>query len=356
MKNVNYPIVSNSKKNIFFISVVVAAIDLLVFLLLNHFADISRQLLVVMFLLVTLPQIAMVVFYLRLIHRPLCRQGNTMRLMNETGKNVMLLTPDTVPNELLPIDTELLNWFQSLIRHVIQLDSTEDLLKKQTELSILQSQINPHFLYNTLDSIRGQAIIDGADEVADAIEALSKFYRYGISIRGDLVTVEDEIKNVMNYIRIQQYRFDNKFKFNLIYEEADELSQYIMPKLTLQPLVENAIYHAFDQNESPGVITLKITVTQSRIILRVSDDGIGMDKETVCGMNECLVNRQKNPEVMLNRERTGGLGLQNINDRIKIFFGDNYGVTVYSAVGLGTDVEVVIPKRTQLDVDMEKWM
>jgi len=353
VKKVNEPIAGTGKTNIFFVSV--AAADLLVFWLLNHFVGTSGWPLVVMFMLVALPQTVTAALYIRLIRRPLCRQSNTMRLMNETS-NILLLMSDTVPNEFLPIDTELLDWFQSLIRHVIQLDSTEDLFKKQTELSILQSQINPHFLYNTLDSIRGQAIIDGAEEVADAIEVLSTFYRYGISIRGDFVTVEDEMINVINYIKIQQYRFDNKFKFHLIYEETDELSQYIMPKLTLQPLVENAIHHAFDQNEEPGVITLKITVTQSRIILRVSDDGIGMDRETVCSMNERLMNRQKKPEVMLNKERTGGLGLQNINDRIKIFFGDNYGAMIYSAVGLGTDVEVVIPKRMQPDADMEKWM
>lgn len=232
------------------------------------------------------------------------------------------------------------------LNHLVNSQYSTEILNRQAEFSALQSQINPHFLYNTLESIRGQALVEGMDEIAEMTEALSTFFRYSIGKRGDLVTLDDELSNVENYFIIQQYRFDNKFRLSVKYDQTDEnILNYMLPKLTIQPIVENSIYHGLESKVGNGNITIRITSTEKRLIINISDDGIGIEKSVLNNLNyklnNCL-NRVKAPEQQSGQRRTG-IALDNVNMRIKLFFGEEYGLAVSSTKGLCTDVEIVLP-------------
>lgn len=149
--------------------------------------------------------------------------------------------------------------------------------KKQAEYLALQNQINPHFLYNTLEGIRSEALIAGLDSVAEMTEALATFFRYTISQVENLVPLEDELANIENYYYIQQFRFGDKLALSIEYDCDEDLSeldilQYRLPKLTLQPIVENSIYHGIERKIGKGHLTIRIGASDSRLRIRVSDD------------------------------------------------------------------------------------
>ena len=220
--------------------------------------------------------------------------------------------------------------------------------KKQAQYLALQNQINPHFLYNTLEGIRGEALAAGLDTVAKMTEALSTFFRYTISNVEHLVSLEDELRNIENYYVIQRYRFGERINLSIEYDDEDdrdELSKCRMPKLTLQPIVENAIIHGIECKIGRGNIRIKLEATPSRLIITVSDDGVGMDEARLQKLNREL----ETPFldfVTPDREKRGGIAIINVNSRIRLLFGEQYGVTIYSTEGVGTDVEVTLPRIT----------
>ncbi|HHX73542.1 MAG TPA: sensor histidine kinase [Firmicutes bacterium] len=238
------------------------------------------------------------------------------------------------------------------LRNAVNKQYSAEILKRQAEFSALQSQINPHFLYNTLEAIRGQALVEGIDEIAEMTEALSTLFRYSISRKGDLITLEEELSNVESYFVIQQYRFHNKFTFSIKYDETEpEILDCIIPKLTLQPIVENAVYHGLEPKIGTGKITIRITATEKRLIIRVSDDGVGMDQETLDLLNYRIskgLNWEQEQE-QLPGQRHMGIALVNVNLRIRLLFGDLYGLSVSSTKGFGTEVEIVLPLVKEMD-------
>ena len=223
--------------------------------------------------------------------------------------------------------------------------NTAEIFDKQTELTALQSQINPHFLYNTLETIRGQALIDDNYEIARMTEALGAFFRYSISRKGNLVTLRDELANIDNYMLIQSYRFNNRFSLEVILDEEDQAAyDYLIPRLIIQPVVENAIFHGLEEMGEGGKVTIEILVTEDKLILIVSDNGVGIAEEDLKKLNERIHSGEKQLEDQAGKSRHGtGIALPNIHRRIQLLFGDEYGVQVYSTLGQGTDVEIVIP-------------
>ena len=216
--------------------------------------------------------------------------------------------------------------------------------KKQAEYLALQNQINPHFLYNTLEGIRSEALIAGLDSVAEMTEALATFFRYTISQVENLVPLEDELANIENYYYIQQFRFGDKLALSIEYdcdEDASELDilQYRLPKLTLQPIVENSIYHG---KIGKGHLTIRIGASDSRLRIRVSDDGLGMAEDKLHQLNEKLKSLFLDA-VEGESSRQGGIAMVNVNNRIKLLFGEEYGICVYSHEGAGTDVLINLP-------------
>ena len=234
------------------------------------------------------------------------------------------------------------------------------LLKNQAEFWALQNQINPHFLYNTLDSIRGAAISEGRREIAEMIEALSSYFRYCISTDEEILTLEEELDNVENYFFIQQYRFEDRLTLIKMYDETDgELMRCLIPKMTLQPLVENAIYHGLEPMLSNGILTIRIQLRGNDLFLVISDNGIGIAPEELASVQQRL-NQTETPESAVTLEKLAGkrsrsIALSNVNQRIQMLFGDKYGLSISSTLGLGCDVELALPCITDMnDIQLNK--
>lgn len=219
-----------------------------------------------------------------------------------------------------------------------------DLNKRQAQYLALQNQINPHFLYNTLESIRGEALIAGLDSVADMTEALAKFFRYTITKVENLVSVEEELDNCETYFWIQKYRFGERLQLHIEYEpeEWEEIMNCRIPKLTLQPILENSIIHGTELKIGTGNLYIHFERTQQRLLIRISDDGVGMDEETLTKLNRKL-GKSADSLTSQEEEKQGGIALANVNNRIHLIFGDEYGIHVYSVPQSGTDVEITLP-------------
>lgn len=222
-----------------------------------------------------------------------------------------------------------------------------NLNKRQVQYIALQNQINPHFLYNTLESIRSEALLAELDSVADMTEALATFFRYTISKVENLVTVEEELQNCETYFRIQQYRFGDRLRLNIkcAPEDQEELYRCRIPKLTLQPILENSIIHGTELKIGTGNLTIQLQRTGKRLLIQVSDDGVGMDEETLNKLNSRL-GRGGLANYQPQEESRGGVALVNVDNRIRLLFGEEYGLHVYSLVGMGTDVEITLPLIT----------
>ena len=219
-----------------------------------------------------------------------------------------------------------------------------NLNKRQAQYLALQNQINPHFLYNTLESIRSEAMLAQLDSVADMTEALATFFRYTISKVENLVTVEEELQNCETYFRIQQYRFGDRLCLNIQCdpEDREELYRCRLPKLTLQPILENSIIHGTELKIGTGHLTIRLQRTEKRLLISVSDDGIGMDEEVLEQLNSRL-GKGGIAGSQFKEENKGGVALVNVDNRIRLLFGEEYGLHVYSMVGMGTTVEIALP-------------
>ncbi|MCL2866703.1 MAG: sensor histidine kinase [Clostridia bacterium] len=221
------------------------------------------------------------------------------------------------------------------------------LSKRQAQFRALQNQINPHFLYNTLESIRSEALIGGLESVADMTEALAVFFRYTISKDENLVTVEEELQNCRTYFHIQQYRFGERLALHIDCDEADKdlILRCRLPKLTLQPILENGVIHGTECKMGQGKLTVRLDIAQGRLRIRVSDDGVGMDEKTLMKLNERL-GRSGRAFSQEQADTTGGVALVNVNNRIHLLFGEEFGLHVYSMVDRGTDVHITLPVMT----------
>ena len=201
---------------------------------------------------------------------------------------------------------------------------------RKTELRALQAQINPHFLYNTLDSISWMSERGKKDEVVEMVNALATLFRISISKGHELIPIRNEIQHAESYLQIQSYRYKNQFsyEFNV---EADCLD-YLCNKITLQPIIENAIYHGINGLVDGGRITITVKSQDDNIVMTVEDNGNGMTDEQI--------------ETIMNKDRSDktGIGIKNVNDRLKIYFGNEYGITIHSELDEGTKVIILMPK------------
>ena len=229
------------------------------------------------------------------------------------------------------------------LRQMLSPSQMFKLNKRQAQYLALQNQINPHFLYNTLESIRSEAMMAGLSSVADMTEALANFFRYTISKVENLVSVEDELQNCETYFHIQQYRFGDRLELTVrcAPEDREELYRCRLPKLTLQPILENSIIHGTELKVGKGHLTIYLQRTGERLLIQVSDDGVGMDEETLARLNGKL---GKGGLVGANAgSQRGGVALVNVDNRIRLLFGEEYGLHVYSMPELGTTVEITLP-------------
>lgn len=273
------------------------------------------------------------------IYIPFLAQERALRLILESGVNeqeeIAVLTCALTPAEE--------QMFQQM-RQVMDPAHLFNLNKRQAQYLALQNQINPHFLYNTLESIRSEAMLAQLDSVADMTEALATFFRYTISKVENLVTVEEELQNCETYFRIQQYRFGDRLCLDVQCdpEDREELYRFRLPKLTLQPILENSIIHGTELKIGTGHLLIRLQRTQKRLLINVSDDGIGMEESVLEQLNNRL-GKGGIVSSQLKEESQGGVALVNVDNRIRLLFGEEYGLHVYSMVGMGTTVEIALP-------------
>ena len=216
-----------------------------------------------------------------------------------------------------------------------------ELEKKQQELQALQSQINPHFLYNTLDTFRGLALESGSRQLADLLGALSAMFKYSVNYTVELVTYSVEMNYLRHYIQIQQLRFPGRFSFeeNVLCDTSQLMIQEC-PRFVLQPLVENAIRHGLKDVRRGGAISVTAEVKGDCFFITVSDNGCGMSPEEVLQMNHAL---QGEADARIRNAGDGGVGLANVNRRIKMYCGEAYGLRAASTRGIGTQFIVHLP-------------
>ena len=211
---------------------------------------------------------------------------------------------------------------------------------KEYELKALQAQINPHFLYNTLDTIMWLAIDHQDDKVVEMVAALSGFFRTSLSHGEDKITIREELEHVENYLKIQQLRYGDIMEYSI--DVPDEIKKNDIVKITLQPLVENALYHGLKKQREKGMIKISSVDDENNIFLIVEDNGVGMQPEQVV-----QINKEMYEDIWVNR--TTGFGIANVNRRIKLYYGEEYGLILESEPDIGTKVIVVVPKTRQAE-------
>lgn len=219
------------------------------------------------------------------------------------------------------------------IKQLMERVRREETELRKTELKALQAQINPHFLYNTLDSIQWMCEQGKNEDAMKMVSALAKLFRISISRGHELIPIKDELQHAKNYLVIQSYRYRNQFSYS--FDIETRLEHYLCNKITVQPLIENAIYHGIDRMVDEGEITISVKEAPDNkddILITVEDNGVGMTEE------QC--------RKILRKERSdsSGIGVKNVNDRLKIYFGEKYGLTIKSELDVGTIVTVRIPK------------
>ena len=220
-----------------------------------------------------------------------------------------------------------------MVRRIQKLMTTvreEEIILRKTELKALQAQINPHFLYNTLDSIAWMCERGKNADAVEMVHALAQLFRISISRGHELIPIEKELQHAEAYLRIQKFRYKNQFTYHFTVDEG--CLHCLCNKITLQPIIENSIVHGLDLMVDAGHIEITVKPDGEDILLIVEDDGIGMEPEQVSAL------LQNEPS-----DRTG-IGVKNVNDRLRIYFGAEYGLSIRSAPYEGTTVTIRTPR------------
>lgn len=261
--------------------------------------------------------------------RPIRALKNSMREVEKGNFRVTgpILKDDSEIGKLGRSFSMMVDKIQILMEEQIK----EQKLKRRSELKVLQSQINPHFLYNTLDSIVWMAESGRDEEVVIMTSSLARLLRQSISNEAEFVTVDQEVQYVSSYLTIQKMRYRDQLSYEI--EVDPSIRSKEMIKMILQPLVENALYHGIKYKEEPGTIRVRGFMQGDRMILEVEDDGIGMDEEQLAHIFD-----RKEPD-----ERSNGVGVRNVQERIQLYYGKEYGLTYSSKKDRGTAVRVNLP-------------
>ena len=227
--------------------------------------------------------------------------------------------------------------------------------EKLAYIQNLQNQMNPHFLYNILENIRSESLLNGLESVANMAELLGDFYRYTISQEENFVSLKEELDNTEVYFQIQRFRFSKKLELEVKVQE--DLLSLKVPRILLQPIVENSIVHGLEGRETGGKVGISISRSNQHVYIQVSDDGIGIEEEKLRQINEDLRNIRRGFQggVVGKRDmgKAGmGVSLLNIQERIHLLYGREYGLYLQSLENSGTDVCVVLPR--ELSVKQEE--
>lgn len=261
-----------------------------------------------------------------------------MHTMNEFGKgNYQEKAKEVGVGELKSLSEHFNHMVDKLQKQMDEIRRNER-EKQKMEKKLLQSQINPHFLYNTLDSIIWMIQSGEYAGAEQMVSLLAKFFRVSLSQGKDMIPLEKELEHAISYLAIQNIRFKDKFEFNV---NADEnLMKYLCPKLSVQPLLENAIYHGMEGMYEDGEININVYEKENVIYIDVVDNGLGMPAEKI----EYIMNNK-----VVSSKRGSGIGVRNVNERIKLIYGNQYGISIASELDEGTTATITIPKWEEAD-------
>ncbi|MGC5774182.1 sensor histidine kinase [Paenibacillus pabuli] len=233
------------------------------------------------------------------------------------------------------------------IRQLISLNELKERQKREAEMRSLQEHIKPHFLYNTLDTIHWMARKEGANDVSEMVGALSRLFRIGLSKGNDFLTLHAELEHITSYLQIQQTRYRDRLQYELIV--PDDIRELFVLKLLLQPLVENAIYHGIKGRRGPGKIRVEAKTEQGKLLLLIQDDGAGMSGERLAEMEQLLTSPMESLETASLPGKAGkSYGMLNVQARLRLTFGEEYGIVLDSKEGKGTCVTIVHPLLQEL--------
>ncbi len=267
----------------------------------------------------------------REITKPLRRLSESMSRV-EKGEFDRANVDVTMENEIGSLGKSY-NLMTERIHTLMEENVYEQKQKRKSELKALQAQINPHFLYNTLDSIIWMSEAGQSDEVVEMTSALAKLLRQSISNDHEQVELGQEMEYVKNYLTIQKMRYQDKLEYTI---EVDPQVRHVMiVKLVLQPIVENAIYHGIKYKGSKGTLRIRAFAESEDVCIVIEDNGIGMDDTA---LNIIFDETQK-------IHKQNGVGVPNVQKRLKLYYGDKYGITYESKVGIGTRATIRIPQR-----------
>ena len=270
---------------------------------------ITAMVLVVMLAVATL----LVLQYSKLFTDPIS-QLRALMLEAENGNLDVAFTGEYV-GEFAQLGRSFNRMIENM-RHLLQMVYREQRSKGEAELKTLQAQIKPHFLYNTLDTIRWMAVEAEQEQIVQLVGALTKLFRISLSRGRDTIALKEELAHVESYLYIQKVRYEDKLTYEIQCQEA--LQGCCVKKLILQPLVENAIYHGIKQKRRPGRIIVRVQRCNTDLLLQVADNGIGMEAEQMQRLNDLLEAK--------TRPEEGGYGVFNVNDRIALSYGAGYGL------------------------------
>ena len=264
----------------------------------------------------------------RALSRPLKGLSRAMRLF-EKNADTFTYAPVGGAREVQEL-SESFGHMVVKIQHLMETVRREEINLRKTELKALQAQINPHFLYNTLDSIAWMCEQGRNDEAVQMVNALAQLFRISISRGHELIPIRSELRHAESYLKIQKHRYKNQFSYRFDVDES--CLDFLCNKITLQPIIENAIYHGINGLVDEGEIVITLRADGSDVVFTVADNGVGMEEEQI--------------QAILRKERSDhtGIGIKNVNDRLKIYFGEGYGITIDSEPDVGTTVTIRMPQ------------
>jgi len=308
---------------------------------LNIYSDVLREFFIMIILVTLMISLVLAVMIAGNILRPVKSLLRGMSAFQAGDLNVQVAVESQ--NEL-GILTNTFNTMTRRIKMLIDTNKEVERLKRKSDLEALQAQINPHFLYNTLDSIVWMGEVGKSEEVVKMTSALSKLFRISISKGQEYITVKQELEHVESYLTIQKMRYGDKLDYTIKAEE-NLLSLRII-KIMIQPIVENAIYHGLKKMPGKGNISIHVykdsLKEEDHLCIDVTDDGIGMEDATI----DQLLSGQ-----ILSEKKNGGVGVYNVDQRIKLYYGEEFGIQIHSEMFEGTSVTIRLPYVTGGDYD-----
>lgn len=264
------------------------------------------------------------------ITKPIKRLG---MITNQVAKGDLNVRSDIKNGAEVKVLSDSLNIMIEKLSNLIETVKSEQTSLREAEFRLLQEQINPHFLYNTLDTIIWLAETNKSEAVIDMVSSLSSYFRTSLSKGKSIVTLNDEILHVKSYLSIQKLRYGDILEYEIVI--PDFLAMCSIPKITLQPLVENALYHGIKNKRGKGRINIRGLMEEDYIILTIEDNGQGMKEERLKQVIDDIYNNDENNKNFF--------GLYNVNKRIQLYYGTDFGIGLESVYGEGTRVEVHIP-------------